>query len=59
MAEKILIEMCQETTWEVLNFKGDSEMSVRVNYETSCELVGELDTNFSRTELVNELRDTR
>lgn len=59
MAEKILIEMCPETTWKVSNFMGDSETSVGVNYETSCELVGKLATNFSRTELVNELRDTR
>lgn len=59
MAGKILIEMCQETTWEVLNFMGDSETNVGVNYETSCELVGKLATNFSRTEVVKELRDTR
>lgn len=46
MAGKILIEKCRETTWEVLNFMGDSEMNVRVNYETSCELVRELVTKF-------------
>lgn len=56
MARKILIEMCRETTWEVLNFMGDSEMNVRVNYETSCELAKELVTNFPKQKL--SIRET-